>query len=44
MAMLESQISNEAVKARTGKNRDEWFKILDESGAKKKTHELIVAF
>lgn len=37
-------MSNEAVKAKTGKNWRQWFSILDEAGAKKMTHKEIVAF
>mgnify|MGYP001579581977 CR=1 FL=1 len=36
-------ISNEAVKAKTGKTWAEWFAILDAAGAKKMSHKEIVA-
>lgn len=37
-------MSNEAVKAKTGKTWPEWFSILDKAGAKKMTHKEIVAY
>ena len=36
-------ISSDAVRARTGKGWDEWFAVLDAAGAKKMTHQQIVA-
>jgi uncharacterized protein YndB with AHSA1/START domain len=38
-----NRVSDEAVKAKTGKNWKEWFSILDKEGAKKLTHKEIVA-
>jgi Domain of unknown function (DUF4287)/Activator of Hsp90 ATPase homolog 1-like protein len=35
-------MSDEAVKAKTGKNWDQWFAILDKAGAKKMSHQDIV--
>lgn len=40
---LAPRMSDEAVKAKTGKAWAEWFKILDQGGAKKMTHQEIVA-
>ena len=37
------RMSDEAVKAKTGRTWSEWFKILDAAGAKKMTHQEIVA-
>jgi uncharacterized protein YndB with AHSA1/START domain len=37
------RLSDEAVEARTGKNWSRWFKHLDAAGAKKMTHQQIVA-
>ncbi len=37
-------MSDEAVKAKTGKKWDQWFAILDKAGAKKMTHQEIVKF
>ncbi len=37
----ESGISDEAVRAKTGKGWDEWFEILDHWGAKERGHSLI---
>lgn len=37
-------ISDEAVKAKTGKQWKEWFKILDSAGLKGKTHKEIVTY
>lgn len=37
-------LSDEAVKAKTGKDWGEWFAILDAAGAKQLTHKQIVAF
>lgn len=36
-------IGTEAVNARTGKSWDEWFAILDRSGARRQTHKQIVS-
>jgi hypothetical protein len=36
--------SNEAVRAKRGKVWAQWFKILDEAGAKKMTHKDIAAY
>ncbi len=36
-------ISDEAVLAKTGRRKDEWFAILDKAGAKKMTHPQIVS-
>ena len=36
------RMSDEAVKAKTGKTWKEWFAILDKAGAKKMTHQEIV--
>src|SRR5438445_12519365 len=36
-------IGSDAVRARTGKTWDEWFKILDAAGAAKMSHRQIVA-
>ncbi|MCM3869367.1 MAG: SRPBCC domain-containing protein [Pyrinomonadaceae bacterium] len=36
------RMSDEAVKAKTGKNWDQWFAILDKAGAKKMSHPDIV--
>lgn len=38
------QISNEAVRAATGKTWPEWFKLLDAAGARKMDHKQIVAY
>ena len=40
----ESTISNDAVKEKTGKSWGEWFKILDEWGAKEKSHKLMARY
>jgi uncharacterized protein YndB with AHSA1/START domain len=37
------RMSDDAVKAKTGKTWAEWFKILDQTGAKKMSHQEIVA-
>jgi uncharacterized protein YndB with AHSA1/START domain len=37
------RMSDEAVKAKTGKDWKQWFSILDKAGAKKLTHQEIVA-
>src|SRR3989442_10802578 len=38
------RMSDEAVKAKTGKTWKEWFTILDKAGAKKMTHQEIAKF
>jgi uncharacterized protein YndB with AHSA1/START domain len=38
------RISDEAVKAKTGKNWKEWFAILDKAGASKLSHQDIVKY
>lgn len=38
------RMSDEAVKAKTGKNWKEWFAILDKAGAKKMSHQEIVKY
>ena len=38
------RMSDEAVKAKTGKTWKEWFTILDEAGARKMTHQEIVKY
>jgi hypothetical protein len=40
---VQKQMSDEAVKARTGKVWNEWFEILDQAGAKKWRHREITA-
>jgi uncharacterized protein YndB with AHSA1/START domain len=42
-AAIPLSISDAAVKAKTGKVWNEWFKILDAAGAKRMTHQEIVA-
>ena len=42
MIETSGSISSEAVKARTGKDWDEWFKILDDAGASSMNHREIV--
>jgi uncharacterized protein YndB with AHSA1/START domain len=42
--MESPEISNEAVQAKTGKNWDEWFAILDTASGKDLNHKDIVAF
>jgi uncharacterized protein YndB with AHSA1/START domain len=37
------RMSDDSVKAKTGKTWNEWFKVLDAAGAKKLTHQEIVA-
>jgi hypothetical protein len=37
-------MSDEDVKAKTGKNWNEWFTILDKAGAKEMSHQEIVKF
>ena len=37
-------MSDEAVKAKTGKKWDQWFTILDKAGAKEMSHKEIVKF
>lgn len=43
MAKQYNNISNDAVKAATGKTWDEWFTLLDEEGAEKLSHKEIAA-
>ena len=38
------RMSDEAVKAKTGKNWKQWFAILDKAGAKKMTHQEIAKY
>ncbi|CAN5538526.1 hypothetical protein BH20ACI3_BH20ACI3_42700 [soil metagenome] len=38
------RVSDEAVKAKTGKKWDQWFVILDKAGAKEMSHQDIVKF
>jgi uncharacterized protein YndB with AHSA1/START domain len=38
------RMSDEAVKAKTGKKWDQWFAILDKAGAKEMSHKEIVKF
>jgi uncharacterized protein YndB with AHSA1/START domain len=38
------RMSDEAVKAKTGKDWKEWFSILDKAGAKKMTHQEIATY
>jgi len=42
-AKKSARMSDEAVQAKTGKNWNAWFKILDKAGAKKMNHREIVA-
>ncbi|HLE50784.1 MAG TPA: DUF4287 domain-containing protein [Anaerolineales bacterium] len=44
MNPIEPSLSNEAVRAKTGKDWGEWFAILDAAGAQQMTHKQIVAF
>ena len=37
-------MSDEAVKAKTGKNWKQWFSLLDKAGAKKMTHQEIARY
>ena len=41
-ATMGPRMSDEAVKAKTGKTWKEWFAILDQAGAIKLTHQEIV--
>lgn len=41
--MVKPGVSDEAVKARTGKDWAEWFRILDQAGAQQMHHKQIVA-
>jgi len=43
MTATKPTISDDAVKARTGKTWPQWFEILDKAGATKKNHQEIVA-
>jgi Activator of Hsp90 ATPase homolog 1-like protein. len=38
------RMSDEAVKAKTGKNWKQWFSLLDKAGAKKMTHQEIARY
>jgi hypothetical protein len=38
------QVSDEAVRAATGKGWDEWFSVLDAAGGRELTHQQIVAY
>jgi len=42
--MKAAGVSDEAVKARTGKRWEEWFAILDKAGAKKMNHRAITGW
>ena len=42
--MVEPSMSDEAVKAKTGKDWAEWFQILDAAGAQQMNHKEIVAY
>ena len=44
MNPIEPSMSDEAVRAKTGKDWGEWFAILDAAGAQQMTHKQIVAF
>ncbi|RPI21653.1 MAG: DUF4287 domain-containing protein, partial [Chloroflexota bacterium] len=44
MNVVEPTMSDEAVKAKTGKDWQTWFEILDGAGAKQMSHKEIVAF
>ncbi len=41
--MPEPQVSNDAVKAKTGKSWEEWFSLMDAQGCGKMNHKEIVA-
>lgn len=43
VAKIAPAMSDQAVQAKTGKTWDEWFAILDRAGAKKMSHQEIVA-
>jgi uncharacterized protein YndB with AHSA1/START domain len=43
-ATARPRMSDEAVKAKTGKNWKEWFAILDKAGARKLSHQGIVKY
>jgi uncharacterized protein YndB with AHSA1/START domain len=43
MATTKPRMSDEAVESKTGKNWNRWFKHLDAAGAKKMSHQEIVA-
>lgn len=43
MATIKPRMSDEAVESKTGKNWNRWFKHLDAAGAKKMSHQQIVA-
>jgi Activator of Hsp90 ATPase homolog 1-like protein len=42
--VMKPSMSDEAVKAKTGKDWDEWFRILDGAGAQQMDHKQIVAY
>lgn len=44
MPGTKARMSDEAVKAKTGKDWKEWFAILDKAGAKKMTHQEIATY
>ena len=44
MTTTKPRMSDDAVKAKTGKTWNDWFKILDAAGEKKMTHQERVAF
>jgi uncharacterized protein YndB with AHSA1/START domain len=44
MTTTKPRMSDDAVKAKTGKTWNDWFKILDAAGAKKMTHQERVTF
>ncbi|RPI30058.1 MAG: DUF4287 domain-containing protein [Chloroflexota bacterium] len=44
MNVVEPTMSDETVKAKTGKDWQTWFEILDAAGAKQMSHKEIVAF
>jgi uncharacterized protein YndB with AHSA1/START domain len=41
---MANKISNDAVKKRTGKNWQEWYKLLDDAGARKMNHKDITTW
>ena len=44
MHTVKPSISDQAVRAKTGKDWDEWFQMLDAAGAKQMNHQQIVAY
>ena len=44
MKPVQPGISNESVKAKTGKDWSEWFAVLDAAGARQMDHKAIVAY